>query len=133
MPHGYEHTSPEDILEHEQERTPEEIVPVPVTIDGPVPMQPIGAAGWAANNYQVTSTTPVQIAQPQAARSFMVIETSGVAYLGRSESEARGKTGYKLGLASVNEQFSMRHREEVWAMADTGTVTISVYQEFWSN
>jgi hypothetical protein len=133
MSHGYEHTSPEEILEHEDERVPETIVPVPVAVDGLVQTQRVGASSWSANNYSVTSTTPVQIAQPQAARSYMLIESSGVAYIGRSESEARGKTGYKLGVAAGNEQFPMRHREEVWAMADSGTVTISVYQEFWSN
>jgi hypothetical protein len=132
-PHEYEHTAPEDVLEHEQERTPETIVAVPVTVDGPVQVQSVGAVGWSSNNYSVGATNPTQIAQPQAQRSYMIINCGGVIYLGRTEAEARAKTGYRLGAVAGVDEIPMRHREEVWAISDTGTVVVSVYQEFWSS
>jgi hypothetical protein len=131
MPHGYEHPSPEDVLEHE---APErDIDPIPVVVNGPVETRTLGVVGWSGNSYSVGATNPTQIVQAQPMRSALIIEvTTQDVWIGRTEAEARAKSGFRLG-ASAAKQMVMTHREELWALADTGTAVVSAYQEFWSN
>lgn len=134
VPHSFEHPTTEDVLEHEPEgeviRT---IDPIPVETIGPVETRSVGAVSWSSNYLSVGSTNTVQIAQAQPGRSILILEVVTQAiWIGRTEAEARAKTGFKVA-ASAGKQMVMRHREELWAIADTASADVSVYQEFWAN
>lgn len=131
MPHYVEEPPPEDILEHEPDAR--DIDPLPVVTIGPVQTQTVGVKSWSGTYLLVGSSNPVQIAQPQPARSMLILEVGTQAvWLGRTEAEARAKSGFKVA-ASAGKQMVMHHREELWAMADTASADVSVYQEYWSN
>lgn len=132
QPHPFDHSPPEDILEHDPEIV-RDISPIPVETVGPVDVRSVGAVSWSSNYYLVGATNPIQLVQAQPSRSLLVIEVvTQAVWIGRTEAEARAKTGFKIA-ASASKQMVMHHREELWVMADSATADVSAYQEFWAN
>lgn len=130
VPHPYGHVPPDEVLQHDEEPSDTlTIRAVPVAVEGFVLTKDVGAQEWAGTYYSVGATNPIQIAQPQPARSRMVVLVGAAAlWLGRTEAEARAKSGLKT--PAVATTLEMNHREELWALAETGSVDVSVYQEF---
>jgi hypothetical protein len=129
--HPYEHPTAEDVLEHEPEGSVT-ISPIPVETVGAVEVRSVGAVSWSSNYLLIGSTNPTQLAQSQPGRSVLILEVvTQAVWIGRTEAEARAKTGFKVG-ASAAKQMVMHHREELWGMADTASADVSVYQEFWA-
>lgn len=126
--HEFEHVPPDEVLQHDEENPPR-LAPVSVITEGIVLTKDVGAQEWSGTYYSVGATNPVQIAQPQPARSRMVVYVgAGAVWLGRTEAEARAKSGLKT--PATASQVVMHHREELWALSDSGNVDVSVYQEF---
>lgn len=65
---------------------------------------------------------------PRRSRVFMR-GLGGTTWLGTVESQATSKQGFEMA-AQVN--IEMRHGDEVWGMADSVDVRMSIMQELWA-
>jgi hypothetical protein len=121
---------PEEVLGLEQEHR--DMVPVPVTVEGPIRNQPLAVDHWSGRTYTVTGPAPIQVAgiSPRRAR-IMFLNVGIKVVLAPSESEARSLNGVTLaGNGALVVQ--MFHRGEVWAMAETGSTQLAIYEEFYN-
>lgn len=104
---------------------------VPVRVEGPVRVQTMPAIIASFRLIVVPfdgQAHQILKKDPRRARVFMR-GLAGLAWLGTVESQATSRQGFELS-AQVN--LEMRHGDEVWAMADTVDVRISIMQELWA-
>jgi hypothetical protein len=101
---------------------------IPVRVEGVVRAQSLPYQGWALRTYDLT-TTSVKIANRDTRRGRIVIVASALCWIGNVETQAKPNVGFRVPSGII---VPFMHGEEVWAAADTGTASISVSEEFWT-
>jgi hypothetical protein len=107
----------------------EDLIEVPVRIEGPVRAQVLPATSWTAVTYELTATDSIKVVNRDARRSRFTLVAAADAWIGAVQSQAKANVG---GLVPANVPIEQRHTEEVWAIADTGTTTLTVLEEYWT-
>lgn len=101
---------------------------VPVRVEGPIRAQVLPRQGWAIRTIEL-SVTPTKLVGREPRRGRVLLVASALSWVGNVETQAKANVGFRVP-ASIPVEFS--HTEEIWGVADTGTATISVSEEFWT-
>jgi hypothetical protein len=130
--HGWEHATEDEVLQHDEDDAIPRLAPVAVVVEGMVNTRDVGTVDWAGHTYSVgaVNTTQICFAHPMRSRIVLEVITQDL-WIGRTEAEARAKTGFKIN-ASAGKTVELRHREDMYALADSGTAVVSVYEEYWT-
>lgn len=106
----------------------EDLREVPVRIEGPVRAQVLPATSWTAITYELTATDSIKIANRDPRRSRITLIPAAEIWIGAVQSQAKANVG---GSLPANVPVVQQHTEEIWAIADTTTTTLTVLEEFW--
>lgn len=102
---------------------------VPVRIEGPVRSQLLPATSWTAVTHELTATEAIKVVNRDARRSRFTLIPAAQIWIGVVQSQAKPNVG---GSLPANVPVEQRHTEEVWALANTGTTTLTVLEEYWT-
>jgi hypothetical protein len=102
---------------------------VPVKIEGPVRAQTLPATSYTDRTFDLDATNAIRVAPRDPRRSVLLMTPAAAVWIGPVQSAAKVNVG---GLLVANVPVYHRHTEEVWAVAATGTTTLSVHEEFWT-
>jgi hypothetical protein len=114
-----------------QQAEPEAYEPmeVAVRVEGPVRAQTLPATSYTDRTFDLDATTAVRVAPRDPRRSVLLMTPAAAVWIGPVQSAAKVTVG---GLLVANTPVYHRHTEEVWAIAATGSTTLSVHEEFWT-
>jgi hypothetical protein len=114
-----------------QQTEPEVYLPqeVPVRVEGPVRAQALPATSYTDRTFELDALTAVRVAPRDPRRAVLLMTPAAAVWIGPVQSAAKVNVG---GLLVANVPVYHRHTEEVWAIAATGTTTLSVHEEFWT-
>lgn len=114
-----------------QEQPPAADPPVAVQIVGPVRSQALSRVSAGIRARTLDATTPVRLltADPSRAVARLITNTDAILIAGSAPELISGAPG-TIPAALVVE---FTAADEVWAMAASGTATVTVVQERWAN
>lgn len=101
---------------------------IPVRVEGPVRSQSLPYQGWAIRTYDL-ATTPSKVANRDTRRGRIMLIASALCWAGNVETQAKANVGVRIPAGIV---VPFMHGEEMWAAADTGTASLSISEEFWT-
>jgi hypothetical protein len=122
-------TEPSEDEVFQAEPPEQNIVPVPVAVDGPVRVQELPSPVWSRVS-RVITTEPELILSPDPKRRRVVMVTNGFFKFGPSSELTRSQPVPWPGDKIPAE---MLHAGEVWACANAGTIELNVIIENWAN
>jgi hypothetical protein len=103
---------------------------VPVKVEGPIRAQLLPATAFTATTRALTATEAIKVASRDVRRSRVVLIASATVWIGVNQMQAKQNVG---GSLPANVPVEMRHTEDIYAIADAATPTLTVIEEFWTD
>lgn len=114
----------------EPEAFAEDLRTVTVKVSGPVRSQLMPAQIWSVRNYELTATQATKIANRDPKRQQLKVSNQGIIWIAPVEMGAKQNVGFRIPILSAPNDFF--HTEEVWAISDSGTTSVSVSEAYWT-
>jgi hypothetical protein len=118
--------TPDEVLA--EEIPARNIPPVPVVVPGPVRVQTLPSPVWAMVSYAGVTTSAIQLLSGEPRRRKATILGGAAIRVGPTAASADAQAAPW----PANIPLEMTHDGEIWARADTGTVSIMVLVEYWT-
>jgi hypothetical protein len=119
-----------EVQQAEPEAFAEDYQVVTVKVAGPVRAQQLPSTSYADHTADLDAVTAVKIASRDPRRAYMHFIASATCWVGPVQSAAKQNVGGKIPSGIVVPNY---HTEEVWGIAEAGTATITVHEEYWTD